>query len=163
MDNRLIFALIIFLPLFSCGQKSTSLDEEVKNLYKYTVPLAQKEDAVRWKHAKILDTREKEEFEVSHLPNATFVGYDDFQLSSVSGISKTDTVIVYCSVGYRSERIGEKLKSAGYQHVFNLYGGIFNWKNKDGAVVDMNGDTTQKVHTYNKNWSRFLVKGEKVY
>jgi hypothetical protein len=70
---------------------------------------------------------------------------------------------VYCSVGYRSERIGEKLQDAGYTHVFNLYGGIFNWKNQDGVVLDASNDTTERVHTYNKSWSRFLKKGEPVY
>ncbi|MBI1288793.1 MAG: rhodanese-like domain-containing protein [Flavobacteriales bacterium] len=163
MENKLIFGLILLLPLISCGQKNTSLDEEVKTLYRNTVPIAQMTDVENWKNAKVLDSREKEEYDVSHLPNAEFVGYNDFDLSSVKSIPKTDTIIVYCSVGYRSERIGEKLQDAGYKHVYNLYGGIFNWKNHDGVVVDDQNDTTQKVHTYNKDWSRFLTKGEKVY
>ena len=121
------------------------------------------EDAQKWNTAALLDTREPEEFNISHIPNAELAGYDDFEMSSVKQFAKEDTIIVYCSVGYRSERIGEKLQDAGYKHVFNLYGGIFNWKNHDGIVVTSTNDTTQKVHTYNKNWSRFLEKGEKVY
>lgn len=153
---------LIFLPLFSCAQNN-SLDKEVKKLYKNTVPVVSKTDAEKWKGATLFDTRELAEFEVSHLPNATMVGYDDFKMESVAEFSKEDTIIVYCSIGYRSERIGEKLQEAGYKNVFNLYGGIFNWKNKDGVVVTTKKDTTEKVHTYNKSWSRFLEKGEKVY
>lgn len=163
MENKLIFGLILLLPMVSCGQKNTSLDEEVKTLYKNTVPIANIEDVGSWKNAKLLDSREKEEFEVSHIPNAEFVGYDDFELSSVSNIPKSDTIIVYCSVGYRSERIGEQLQEAGYKHVYNLYGGIFHWKNHNGKVVDSKNDTTEKVHTYNESWGRFLHKGEKVH
>lgn len=160
---QVVLLLFVLIPLASCGQKNNSLDEEVKTLYKNTVPIASKENTEAWKNAHVLDTREQEEFTVSHLPNAKFVGYDDFELESLSGIGKKDTVIVYCSVGYRSERIGEKLQKAGYENVFNLYGGIFNWKNKGGVVLNSENDSTEKVHTYNKSWSRFLKQGEKVY
>lgn len=163
MENRWLTILVLLFPLTSCGQRNTDLDKELKTLYKNTVPVVSMQEAQNWNHAKLLDTREREEFEVSHIPNAELVGYDDFELDAVSDLNKADTIILYCSVGYRSERIGEKLKDAGYKNVFNLYGGIFNWKNHDGVVVNLQKDTTQKVHTYNRSWSRFLKKGEKVY
>ena len=164
MENRIgkYAILLCILPFASCAQ-NTSLDKEVKKLYSNTVPVVSKQDAQKWTNARLLDTREIPEFEVSHLPNATVVGYDHFKIKSVADIPKQDTIIVYCSIGYRSEKIGEKLQKAGYENVFNLYGGIFNWKNKDGVVVTSEKDTTEKVHTYNKDWSRFLKKGEKVY
>ena len=155
--------MLLFLPFTSCGQKEKSLDEAVKKLYENTVPLATPSNVKEWTNAQLLDSREAGEFDVSHLSGAEFVGYDDFDLSSVSNISKNDTIIVYCSIGYRSERIGEKLQDAGFKHVFNLYGGIFNWKNNDGVVVDNKNDTTNRVHAYNKRWGVYLQKGEKVY
>ncbi|MFT6211489.1 MAG: rhodanese-related sulfurtransferase [Bacteroidia bacterium] len=163
MEIRYSLLVILLVPLVSCGQKNISLDEEVKALYKNTVPIISMVDAEKASSANILDTREPEEFNVSHIPNAWMVDYDNFELASVKSIPKKDTIIVYCSVGYRSERIGEKLQDAGYTHVFNLYGGIFNWKNQDGVVLDASNDTTERVHTYNKSWSRFLKKGEPVY
>lgn len=163
LDHRVLTLIVLMLPLISCGQRNASLDEELKTIYKYTVPLAQPADLTEWKHARILDTREQEEFAVSHIPHAKCVGYDDFDIRSLANVSRTDTIVVYCSVGYRSERIGEKLQAAGFKHVFNLYGGIFNWKNTNRVVVDQKNDTTEKVHTYNKSWSRFLLRGEKVY
>lgn len=164
MKSQLHFLIaIILLPISACGQKTDSLDEELKTLYKKTVPVISMDDAQHSSSAVFLDTREPDEYKVSHLPKAKLVGYDDFKLSSVAKIPKQDTIIVYCSVGYRSERIGEQLQKAGYKHVFNLYGGIFNWKNHDGTILDASGKPTEKVHTYNKDWSRFLKKGEKVY
>ncbi|MEZ4984799.1 MAG: rhodanese-like domain-containing protein [Saprospiraceae bacterium] len=64
-----------------------------------------------------LDARERKEFEVSHLPGAHFIGYDDFDLSRVEKLDKGREVIVYCSVGYRSEKITEKLLAAGFTNV----------------------------------------------
>ncbi len=55
-------------------------------------------------------------------------------------IGEESKVVVYCSVGYRSEKIAEKLKAAGYKNVFNLYGGIFEWENQNLPVYDSNGE-----------------------
>lgn len=71
-------------------------------------------------------------------------------------------VIVYCSVGYRSERIGEKLQDAGFINVQNLYGGIFKWVNEGMPVYNSIGPTKQ-VHGYSRSWGVWLQKGEKVY
>jgi rhodanese-related sulfurtransferase len=122
-------------------------------------------DNLHAKHVsyQLLDCRAAEEFAVSHLPNAQFADYGLFEADKLKGHSKSDTIIVYCSIGYRSERIGEKLQGAGYENVFNLFGGIFDWKNKGGMVLNSANSPTDSVHTYNKQWSRFLEKGIKVY
>ncbi|UII19090.1 rhodanese-like domain-containing protein [Fulvivirga ligni] len=110
-----------------------------------------------------LDAREKNEYQVSHIKNANWVGYDDFSIDRVKDISKDAKVIVYCSVGYRSEKISEKLIKAGFKDVQNLYGGIFEWKNQDKTVVNSDNAETEKIHAYSKMWGIWLKKGEKVY
>jgi 3-mercaptopyruvate sulfurtransferase SseA len=72
-------------------------------------------------------------------------------------------IVVYCSLGVRSENISEKLNAAGFTDVRNLYGGIFEWKNKHNPVFDSEEIETEKVHTYSKNWSKWLTNGEKIY
>ena len=84
-------------------------------------------------------------------------------MSLLGNVKTTDTLIVYCTVGYRSEKVAEKLKDAGYENTFNLFGGIFSWKNGGGKLVDRSGKATDKVHCYNEMWSVFLLEGEKVY
>ena len=71
--------------------------------------------------------------------------------------------LVYCSIGVRSENIGEKLQQLGYTNVYNLYGGIFEYKNEGGTVYNLQNKPTDSVHTYNKKWSKYLTKGNKVY
>jgi len=111
----------------------------------------------------LLDAREIAEYEVSHIENAVFVGYDDFKAKRVSEIDKKKPVVVYCSVGYRSERIGEKLQKMGFEEVYNLNGGIFEWLNQDEKVVDKQEQKTQKIHAFSKTWGIWVEKGEKVY
>jgi len=50
----------------------------------------------------------------------------------------------------------------GYSNVSNLYGGIFEWVHQNKNVYQ-NNSTTQKIHTYDKEWSKWLKKGEKIY
>lgn len=126
-----------------------------------TLSIAQLNERMKEEHLVLLDAREKKEFDVSHLENARWVGYDDFAMARVKNIPKESTVVIYCSVGYRSEKIGEQLKAAGYGNVLNLYGGIFEWVNQGHQVYNTTGATSQ-VHGYNSKWSTFIDKGEVV-
>ncbi len=110
-----------------------------------------------------LDTREREEYEVSHIENALFVGYKDIDLSEVLKLPKDTSIIVYCSVGYRSGKVTKDLLDEGYTNVLNLYGGIFEWSNQQRTLVDMNGQVTQNIHPYNERWGKWLTNGVKSY
>lgn len=110
-----------------------------------------------------LDSREKKEYDVSHIQDATWVGYETFSMKSVKSIPKDTKIVVYCTVGYRSEIITKKLSKAGFTNVSNLIGGIVEWKNLGFIVLDSSNNKTEKVHTYDKDWSIWLKKGVKVF
>lgn len=136
----------------------------MQSLYSNTVPLIKAEELLnKVQDVYLLDTRAPEEFQVSHIAGARLIDYDNFKLKQVKDIPKSAEVIVYCSVGYRSERIGEKLQKAGFENVQNLYGGIFDWKNQGLAVVNKQEIPTDSVHTYNKKWGQWLYEGIKVF
>ena len=105
----------------------------------------------------ILDTRDREEFDVSHIPGALFVG-PDFDLKNLESLNREKPTVVYCSVGYRSEKYGEKLLKAGFVDVSNLYGGIFEWVNAGNNLI-ANGVVLEqkKIHTYNASWGKFVT------
>lgn len=156
------FLILVISSITSCGQKT--FDEKMESLYKNTIPLI-KSDSLKteFDNVVLLDTRAPEEFRISHLKGARLVDYDEFNVQNLTDIPKDASIVVYCSVGYRSERIGEKLKEAGYKNVKNLYGGIFGWKNEGFEVIGPNNLPTDSVHTYNKSWGKWLYKGIKVY
>ncbi|MFT6370341.1 MAG: rhodanese-related sulfurtransferase [Maribacter sp.] len=112
-----------------------------------------------------MDTRKKEEYDISHLNNAIWVGDKAFEPNLVLEQipDKEKSIIVYCSIGVRSEDIGEKLLALGYKDVKNLYGGIFQWKNKNGAIYNNKEQPTDSVHAFSKYWGKLLLKGVKVY
>jgi rhodanese-related sulfurtransferase len=112
---------------------------------------------------QILDARTAREFEVSHIPGATRVGYEDFSLDRLAGIDTQAPVAIYCSVGHRSERIAEELHRRGYTNVVNVYGGIFDWVNRGNTAVTNDGAETKAIHAYSKLWGIWLNRGERVY
>ncbi len=113
----------------------------------------------------VLDTREAKEFNVSHITSAINIGFDKFSSEDkiLQHLDKDTQIVVYCSVGIRSERIGENLKQVGFSNVKNLYGGIFEWKNKGLTVFNSKGTETENIHTFSRRWSHYLKAGNPVY
>ena len=111
----------------------------------------------------LLDAREMTEYEVSHLKGAVCIGYENPDYSVVKGMDKDMPIVVYCSVGKRSEDIGEVLEEKGFTNVLNLYGGIFDWTNKGFPVMDDNGEEVKKVHPYSSTWGVWVNNYEKDY
>ncbi|WP_366941655.1 rhodanese-like domain-containing protein [uncultured Maribacter sp.] len=146
-------------------QSQSKLDKILKNYNKESVPYIQVANLIPNDSIVLLDSREAAEFNVSHIKNAIWVGYDTFNKDSISKkiTNKNTPIVVYCSIGVRSENIGETLLKMGFTNVKNLYGGIFEWKNQDQPVYNLDQEKTEKVHAYNKHWGKLLKKGEKIY
>ena len=138
---------LVLKAMLSESTPSIAIPEATKNASRYL----------------FLDAREVEEYTVSHIRNAVFAGYKNFNLSKLPKIDKEQPIVVYCSIGKRSENITQKLLKAGITDVYNLYGGIFEWVNQGHAVVDNQNRPTNQVHAYSRFWGQWLDKGKKVY
>ncbi|PVY41262.1 rhodanese-like domain-containing protein [Pontibacter virosus] len=165
--HRLYLTISFCLLLSACKQSGgKAYDLVLRQLYSHnvdTISVVQVQQQLKQGIAPLLlDTRSKDEYEVSHLPEARYVGYKDFDLSDLKDVPSNTHIVVYCAVGYRSEKIGDKLKEAGYTNVHNLHGGLFEWVNQGLPVYDEQGQTT-KVHGYTRAWGIWLREGEKVY
>ncbi len=158
--------LFLLLTCSCAGQKKVEnpvFDSFLKTLLSHSVKeltvneLAKKSDVV------LLDARAKEEYQVSHIPNAIFIGYKNLAIENLDSIDTDKEVILYCSVGYRSEKVAELLENYGFKNVSNLYGGIFEWVNSGNIVHDRNQNPTNKIHAFDEKWAIWLEKGEKIY
>ena len=153
------------LPLLASCPGNQNMKDVLEMSNEESVPYIQVSELANSSDLTLLDTRANEEFKVSHLENAKWVGYDQFDIDDfiLNYPDKNMPLVVYCSIGVRSEDIGEQLLEAGYTRVQNLYGGIFEWKNKGYPVVDPQREKTEKVHAYSKYRGRLLTNAEKVY
>lgn len=161
-----IFLLLptITAPCFGQAIINPDYEREIERIIDKSVPLIsckQLSQKIASNKVKILDARAVEEYAVSHLKNARQVGYDSFQLVSIADLAKNQTIVIYCSIGYRSEKIGEQLLSAGYTQVYNLYGGIFEWSNQSRPLFDKKG-RSNSIHPYDESWIQWLKTGTKI-
>lgn len=112
----------------------------------------------------IIDVREADEFEVSHLGGAINIqsAEEISELVTRRGLNKDVEIIVYCSVGYRSAAVATDLQNLGYNQVLNLQHSLFEWANKRYPMVNDKGQT-DKVHPFNRAWGELVEESLHAY
>lgn len=113
----------------------------------------------------LLDVRERREYDVSHIPGAMHVD-PGANASDVKGLltgARADTpIVVYCTVGRRSSRLGSRIETAlAGRKISNLRGGILAWHNA-GKPLENAAGTTDAVHPYNKRREKLLVRSDTI-
>lgn len=85
------------------------------------------EEVGQWRRrgARIIDVREKTEFEGGHLPGAENVPLGE--LAGREGELGEGPVVLVCASGNRSEKAARALGRDGFGEVATLLGGTFGW------------------------------------
>ena len=167
------YLILILLLASSC--RSQTLPEHLRTTYEplneklasmvtideYSIPPAEVQNL---NNPILLDARELEEYEVSHIPDAQHIGYRNPNFDLLDNLAKDRPVVVYCTIGYRSERMAQELRELGFTEVYNLYGSIYAWLLAGMDLQTPGGERTQSVHAYNRRWSSYLPDSfDKVY
>ncbi|WP_020604918.1 rhodanese-like domain-containing protein [Spirosoma spitsbergense] len=150
-------------PLSAQAVRNPRFDRLLRLMLNRSVPTVSVDELQRQQgDALVLDAREPDEFAVSHLAGAIPVGYKHLDLRALDKVAKDRSIVVYCSVGYRSQKVTKTLEKQGFTRVRNVYGGIFEWVNRGYSVINAAGPT-EAVHAFNPSWGRWLERGQKVY
>lgn len=112
----------------------------------------------------LLDVREEDEFAVSHIHGAIRVDPGASAADVNEMLQNTDTqlpLILYCSVGTRSSRLGTRLvRDSSERQIANLRGGVFAWHNQNRLLENAAG-TTDYIHPYSR-WRRGLIERDEL-
>lgn len=162
MKKRIgLFVFICFLPVIAWFVYN-NYQPEIKDIHhqitsKYKqVKHIQADDlsGLDKKNILMFDVRERDEFSVGHLDNAIHVSPSTTAsqfFDQYSDLIKDNTVIFYCSVGYRSSQFIHKLQQSQPKlNAYNLEGGIFSWANNNKPIVG------EGIHPYNEFWGRLI-------
>jgi len=103
----------------------------------------------------LLDVRTPAEWKVSHLPGARWVDPDASAETAAGATAKDAPIVTYCAVGYRSGKMAQRLRAAGFTQVQNLEGSIFQWANEH-RPLRRDGKPVTQVNPYNAFWGRLL-------
>ncbi|WP_457623030.1 rhodanese-like domain-containing protein [Persephonella sp.] len=103
--------------------------------YSYENVNAEKfKELMKNKDVIILDVRTPQEYEKDgHIKGANLIPVQVFQYIYLSGLRDKE-VLVYCRSGRRSAEASKFLEQMGVKKVYNLQGGIKEWKAKGFPV-----------------------------
>ena len=84
------------------------------------------------KNSVILDVRTPQEFDLGFIENSININIYDSQffIDEIKKLNKKDFIHIYCRSGSRSYQACEIIKQFGFKNVYNLEGGIVEWKGK---------------------------------
>ena len=104
----------------------------------------------------VLDVREPEEREVSALPGSRLAVPDQVRTMPLDDIPADATVVTYCTAGYRSGMAAVILEGRLGRPVYSLNGGIIDWYNRGGTVVDPSGKPVNRVDGVEEPWISYV-------
>ena len=137
MKNSLRIALSLcytFLLLSCNAQTQTTLTAD------------EFEKAVNKDSVQILDVRTPGEYASGHIKNTLLANWNDEKEFSrrIAFVDKNKPVYVYCLAGGRSAAAAEKMRTMGFENVYELKGGINAWK---AGNKMLEGATSEKQMT----------------
>ena len=98
-----------------------------KTMYEQITPQEAKKIMDSGEEHIILDTREQDEFDEGHIPNAILIPYTEIENKAEEILPDKDVqILVYCRSGRRSKIASESLDKLGYTNVKD-FGGIIDW------------------------------------
>lgn len=110
--------------LYSCSNAQVKQDNTL------LTPLEFYEKMKELHAATIIDVRTPEEYSKGHLQHGINSNWNssDFE-RQISTLDPSKPVLVYCLSGGRSSSAAHKMRSMGFQKVYELDGGILSWRN----------------------------------
>jgi rhodanese-related sulfurtransferase len=163
--------LLAFLLVMSCRETPSSDWPVVKKWVRSEFPgvehvtteeLKERLETPDGVQPLLLDVRGEEEYAVSHLPGALRVEPGGDLLPELARLDRSTPIVAYCSVGYRSSQLVERLEEEGFTDVRNLEGSIFEWAN-NGYPLEREGRAVKEVHPYDEEWGRLLDQALRSY
>ncbi len=86
-------------------------------------------DSITNKKVQLIDVRTPDEFKDGHIEYAKNIDFyaTDFT-AEFNKLDKDQPVYIYCRSGSRSRQAGNKLTEMGFKEIYDLKGGILNYK-----------------------------------
>ncbi len=113
-------------------------------------------------NAQLIDVRTPGEYEGGHLKNAVNINIngDDFE-GQLAKLDKTKPVMVYCLSGGRSSSAANKMAAMGFTEVYNMEGGIMQWRNA-GKPLETGAAAPKKAGMTMDAFNKLLTQNQYV-
>ncbi|WP_456442413.1 rhodanese-like domain-containing protein [Psychroserpens sp.] len=119
----LVLSLIFALSLTNCKKETQS---EIK-----VISPEEMQTLLELEDVQIVDVRTPEEHKQGFIYGSQNIDFNSPTFEEdITQLDKTKPVILYCKSGGRSAKGSKKLKDAGFVKIYDLNGGITQWKFK---------------------------------
>ncbi|MCX7551890.1 rhodanese-like domain-containing protein [Xanthomarina sp. F2636L] len=127
--KRVVFSILFLVTILGC--------KETRNENINVVTAEEMQSILELEEVQLVDVRTPEEFSEGFIKDAQNIDfYSDTFDEDILKLDKSKPVILYCKSGRRSASCAEKLIEAGFVKVYDLKGGITQWKH-DGLGVEI--------------------------
>lgn len=125
-ETVLVFAMLaVSCLILGCADPGISDEADARG---YTdVSLEEAKRMIDSGEVFLLDVRTANEFETEHIEGAANIDVNELS-SRLDEVPGNETILVYCRSGARSATASGMLADAGYTDVYNMLGGITQWK-----------------------------------
>ncbi|MBD1420131.1 thioredoxin domain-containing protein [Sphingobacterium chuzhouense] len=150
-----IIILLLITVWSGCGNNQT---KEQKSSNKLTAQaFADKIEEVEY--LQLVDVRTPEEFEKGHIKDAINIDWNGTDFTEQIAMLDTEKpVFVYCLSGGRSSKAVEKLEEMGFEQIYELPGGMMEWRANNLPESTASGmETGMNMQQY-----QALVKSDKL-
>lgn len=128
--KRILVSLVLLVAFanFSCKEEQTSSEIEV-------ISPEEMQEVSQIEDIQLIDVRTPEEYEEGYIDGFQNIDYfSDTFSQDIEKLDKSKPVIVYCRSGKRSADCAKQLKEKGFVKIYDLDGGITQWKFKGYEV-----------------------------
>lgn len=146
LPDKMMRTLIVIIAIaFFCnscqtvGSQKTLRTEDAPQLEPQViqvVDVASFEKGIAQTGAQVIDVRTDREWDAGHIKGANHfeINNPSWQ-AQIETLDKDAPVYVYCAKGGRSARCAKQLEKAGFTQIYDLDGGIKDWK-KEGKPIE---------------------------
>jgi len=135
LQIKIKFILILSLLFLSCTQNSNN--KKVVNTKESVISyISPKELNLKNENIQLIDIRTPNEFSKGYIKNAKNINlYNRNFLKEINKLDKNKEIYIYCLSGSRTRSVSKKLEDMGFIKVYDLKGGILNWKKNNLEII----------------------------
>jgi len=131
MSRKIISSLVLFLGVLfisSCNKESRYKTVEL-------ITVEEVDSLIALEKVQLIDVRTPKEYMAGHIEGAVNIDFrsENFE-KLIMEVDKSKPVAVYCGRGGRSSKCATYMQKAGFKKIYDLDGGITEWKFKGKKV-----------------------------
>ncbi|AXT63203.1 rhodanese-like domain-containing protein [Aquimarina sp. AD10] len=125
----LVLVVFLSLALFNCKNIESSDTVEL-------ITVEDMDSLLKMGKVQLVDVRTPAEYADGHIEGAVNIDFNDDNFEDrIANVDKSKPVAVYCGRGGRSGRCSAYMKKAGFTKIYDLDGGITEWKFNGKKIV----------------------------